>query len=84
MTSITKEMLPQTIVTIRLYLSNIAYIEGTITKVSGVEKNSPPITVMARGFQRFDPSLLSKAIGKSPKIVVAVVIITGRSLSLAA
>jgi hypothetical protein len=36
--------------------SAIIYALGTINKVKTVELVSPPITVIARGLQRFDPS----------------------------
>ena len=42
---------------------------------------NPPITVIANGDQREEDSLLSKAIGISPNIVVRDVIIIGLNLS---
>ena len=42
-----------------------------------VELKRPPITVMANGLQRLACSVVSAAIGRSPKSVVHVVIIIG-------
>jgi hypothetical protein len=50
-------------------------------KVKKVDTVKPPITVIAKGDQRLEDSLLSKAMGTSPKMVVREVIIIGLSLS---
>ncbi len=49
-----------------------------------VELMRPPITVIARGLQRLDPSCVLIAIGRRPKSVVMVVMRIGLSLSLEA
>ncbi len=46
-------------------------------RVSIVELTIPPITVNANGDQRLAPSVLSIAIGTSPKVVVQTVIKIG-------
>lgn len=61
--------------------SDIIYAFGTIKRVNIVEEVSPPMTVIANGLQRLDPSCVLMAIGKSPKSVVAVVINMGRKRS---
>ena len=57
--------------------SEIMYAFGTINKVNTVEEVRPPITVMASGLHRLDPSWVLIAMGKSPRSVVAVVINIG-------
>ena len=59
----------------------IAVTDGTTMSVRKVEKASPPITVMARGVQRLDSSVLLMAIGRSPRMVVMAVMIMGRRRS---
>ena len=61
--------------------SKIMYALGTIKSVKIVELVSPPITVIASGLQRFEPSCVLIAIGRRPRSVVEVVINIGRNLS---
>lgn len=65
-----------------LISSKIIYTLGTIRRVKSVEDVRPPITVIARGLHRLEPSSLLMAMGKSPRIVEIVVMKIGLNLSL--
>ena len=64
--------------------SKIIYIAGTTKRVSIVELARPLITVIASGDHRLALSLLSRANGRKPRIVVEVVINIGLNLLPAA
>ena len=64
--------------------SETIYALGTMSKVKMVEEVRPPITVIAKGLQRLEPSSVPAAMGNNPKSVVMVVIRIGLSLSLEA
>jgi len=57
---------------------------GTIINVANIPDISPPITVMANGWNIFEPTVVPMAIGTRAKIVVKAVIRTGRSRTDAA
>ena len=63
-------------------LTKIAYTTGTITRVTTVEKMSPPITAIPIGFQSSEPDPELNDSGSIPSIVVSDVISTGLSLDL--
>ncbi len=64
--------------------SEATYTLGTMRRVRTVELIRPPLTVIANGLHRFDPSCVLIAIGNRPRSVVMVVIRIGLSLSLEA
>ena len=65
MESNNNKILPQIIDTSRLYLSNIVYIDGTITKVSGATEKYVPIPFILAISCSFGLVLLQENIQKA-------------------